>query len=144
MNYRRLTAADVDSALTMNTTVRPGFFTRDTAAAFLSDDRNWLFAAIDGTSVVGFAYGYSLLRPDGRTMLYIHEVGVTESRRRQGVASAMLRALFDRCRADGICRCFLFTQAENMPANALYRSLGGDVSPDSHGCDTAYFFQMLQ
>ena len=74
-------------------------------------------------------------------MLYIHEVGVAEDRQRQGVGTALITALKDACRSLGICRFFLFTAQSNAGANALYRKCGGETGWESHGNDTAYFFQ---
>ena len=138
--FRKLTPDDIELALAKNTVFREGFFTADSAAAFLADDRNWLFAAICDNAVIGFACGYELLHHAGLRMLYIHEIGVAEAFQRQGVGTALINALKDSCREGGISRFFLFTAQSNTAANALYRKAGGETSWDSHGHDTAYFF----
>ena len=126
----------------MNATFREGFFTADSAAAFLADDRNWLFAAVSHDSVIGFACGYELLHHAGKRMLYLHEIGVAEAFQRQGVGTALIHALKKACRERGIDRFFLFTAQSNAAANALYRKTGGSTGWESHGRDTAYFFDL--
>ena len=140
--FRKLTSDDIHLALAMNATFREGFFTADSAAAFLSDERNWLFAALQDDSIIGFACGYELLHHSGIRMLYIHEIGISEAFQRQGVGTALIATLKDACHAHGISRFFLFTSQNNAAANALYRKTGGSTSRDSHGNDTAYLFSI--
>ena len=73
-------------------------------------------------------------------MLYLHEVGVAQRYQRQGIGMQMVCALQNICAKSNIGKIFLFTDSRNAPANALYRKLGGEVSPSSGGNDTAYFF----
>lgn len=141
ITFRKLTAKDKTIALAMNTTFREGFFTCAGADHFLDDDRNWLFAGLLDGEVIAFALGYELPRPDGRTMLYVHEVGVADAHRRRGIGTALLQALKSACISRGICRFFLFTPQRNAAANALYRKCGGETGWESHGNDTAYYFQ---
>lgn len=97
--YRRLTPADLDAALQMKRDFRPELISEEGAAAFLADgDRCWLFAGLLEGRVIAFAYGYALPRPDGRRMLYVHEVGVQEAYQHQGYGTALLTALKDVCR----------------------------------------------
>jgi len=140
--FRKLTPDDIDLALAMNSAFREGFFTRNSASAFLSDDRSWLFAAIHNGAIIGFACGYELLHHAGIRMLYIHEIGIAEAFQHQGVGTALINALKNACRERGISRFFLFTAQNNTAANALYRKTGGETSWESHGSDTAYFFSV--
>ena len=141
ITFRKLTSNDKTIALAMNATFREGFFTCAGAENFLSDERNWLFAGILDNHVIAFAYGYELPRPDGRTMLYVHEIAVADAHQRRGIGTALLQALRAACAARGICRFFLFTPQANAAANALYRKCGGETGWESHGDDTAYYFQ---
>ena len=141
IEYRRLTPSDISLALGMNADFRAGLVDRNTVEKFLNNTRNWLFAAIYADKVVGFAYGYRMARMDGRSdMLYIHEVGVADAMQRRGVGTAMMRALFDQARREGVGKLFLLTAKSNAAANALYRKVGGEVSSDSGGDDVCYFF----
>lgn len=132
---------DLPAILRMNGTFRAGLTEGNAAGKFLEDGRNWLFCAVDGGEVVGFAYGYRMARMDGRAdMLYIHEVGVAEKFQRRGVGTAMLDALKGLAKTEGIGKMFLITAASNAAANALYRKAGGILSDESKGEDVCYFF----
>ena len=139
---RRLGSADVGLALTLNETIRPGLGDGEGMRSFLADERAWLYVALCGNSIIAFAYGWECPRLDGGRMLYIHEVAVAEGCRRKGVGKRMIGALLEECARRGIAKMFLFTQHGNAAANALYRSMGGGVSPDSQGEDTVYWFRV--
>ena len=89
--FRRLHTEDLDMVMRMNETFRSGFADRVAAGRFLKNERNWLYAAVCGLNVVGFAYGGVLHRLDGKEdMLYIHEVGVAGPQQRRGIPGAGL------------------------------------------------------
>lgn len=141
--FRRLHTEDLDMVMRMNETFRSGFADRVAAGRFLKNERNWLYAAVCGLNVVGFAYGGVLHRLDGKEdMLYIHEVGVAGPQQRRGIGFSMMSALLQDAGRVGIGKVFLFTDQHNVAANALYRKLGGAVANDSGGQDTVYFFQL--
>jgi ribosomal protein S18 acetylase RimI-like enzyme len=90
----------------------------------LSDPRTVFVAAFDGDDPIGFAFGYELPRRHGnRTELFVYELDVDERYRRRGVATALMRELLD-----GRAGAFVLTEADNVAANATYRSLGGRPS----------------
>lgn len=139
--YRALTADDADMILDMNRNFREDFVSRDSAGAFLSKKENLLFAAVSENTVIGFAFGYLLPRLDGgRTMLYLHEVGVMEAYQRQGIGFAMMTALKQWCKDNGIGKMFLTCYQNNIGANKLYKKAGGEVPRESQGEDTVYYF----
>ena len=43
---------------------------------FVVDDDNYCFVGILEDKIVAFLYGYGMLRPEGKSMLYIHSVDV--------------------------------------------------------------------
>lgn len=143
--YRKLGLSDLDAVLGMNETFREGFIVRENARQFLSDPKNWIFACLEEGAVIGFAYGYELVRLDGAGyMLYLHEVGVAEEYWRQGIATRILEGVRTLCALSGICRFFLFTQPDNRKACALYEKCGGEIGRDSGNGDRTYFFQTKQ
>lgn len=139
--YRPLDPADLNMILKMNQNFREGFVSTEAAETFLSKQDDIFFAAIKDNTVIGFAFGYRLNRLDsGRTMLYIHEVGVMDAWQRQGVGFGMMNALKQWCKGNGVGKIFLTCYQNNTGANKLYRKLGAEVSPESQGNDTVYFF----
>ena len=95
---------------------------------FLRDPRTHTFVAIDDGSVVGAAYGYELLRPEGRWIMLLCEIGVVEPQRRRGVGRALMDAFVAFARSKGHTKMWLFTDAGNEAARRLYEGAGGEPS----------------
>jgi ribosomal protein S18 acetylase RimI-like enzyme len=95
------------------------------SAEFLLDPRHHLAVAIDDGQVVGFASAVHYVHPDKPPELWINEVGVSPAHRKQGIASRVLRALFDVGRALGCREAWVLTDRSNAAATRLYASVGG-------------------
>ncbi len=77
----------------------------DTTREFLADPRHHIVVALEHGTVVGFASGLHYVHPDKPTPeLWINEVAVAPSHRRQGVATAILHELFAFGAATGLRR----------------------------------------
>jgi ribosomal protein S18 acetylase RimI-like enzyme len=118
----------------MLASIRPGTFDHairpDELTGFLKDNGHILvIAQIDG-EVVGLASGTILRHPDKAPAFFFNEVGVHRDFRRQGMGSALSRALMDEARARGCHGIWLATEADNTPARALYRALGARETRD--------------
>ncbi|GAB5812147.1 hypothetical protein JMUB7543_28050 [Staphylococcus aureus] len=50
-------------------------FDIDNLKGFLNDTSSFGFIAKENNKIIGFAYCYTLLRPDGKTMFYLHSIG---------------------------------------------------------------------
>jgi ribosomal protein S18 acetylase RimI-like enzyme len=98
-------------------------------ASYLADPTHLMVVAIMGGEVVGQAACVLHRHPDKPTELYVDEVGVTPSRRRQGIAKAMMQEAFAWGRELGCVSAWLGTEHDNAAAIALYRSLGEDPEP---------------
>ena len=93
---------------------------------FLRDPRTHAFVAIDEGAVVGAAYGYELLRPEGRWMMLLYEIGVAEPHRRQGVGRELMDAFAAFARSKGHDEMWLFTDAGHEAARRLYEGAGDE------------------
>ena len=80
--------------------------------------------AIEDGVVAGFIYGHVLRRFE-KTSFFIYSVDVDEAFQRRGLAKGMLGALRDLGRTGRWDEMFVFTNASNAPAMALYASAGG-------------------
>jgi ribosomal protein S18 acetylase RimI-like enzyme len=80
--------------------------------------------ALEAGAVAGFVYGHVLRRFEA-TSFFIYSVDVAEPFQRQGVAKAMLAVLAEHGAAGHWDEMFVFTNAGNDAATALYRSAGG-------------------
>jgi ribosomal-protein-alanine N-acetyltransferase len=83
------------------------------------DTRHYLVAA-DGDTVVGYA-GLCAYAPHEA---YVQTVGVDSSRQREGIGTALLRALIDEADGRGCERLDLEVRADNDGAIALYAAHG--------------------
>jgi aminoglycoside 6'-N-acetyltransferase I len=98
------------------------------AAEFFADPRHHLAVALDGELVVGFASAVHYVHPDKLPELWINEVGVAPTHRRQGLGRRLLEALFARGRGLGCREAWVLTEDENVAARALYTEAGGEES----------------
>jgi aminoglycoside 3-N-acetyltransferase I len=97
--------------------------------ALLADEHTIFLAAFRGKQPIGFVYGYELLRMDGApSMLFIYELDVDEAYRRRGIATLLMTELEQIARSRGIAEGFVLTEPDNVAANTLYESLGGERS----------------
>jgi len=99
--------------------------------AFLADDRTATFVAFAGEEPVGFVYTNELFRRHTALRhMCIYEIGVSERFRNQGVGQALLDAVADHARTQGIGQGFVITNASNPAAAKLYESAGGVRTAD--------------
>jgi aminoglycoside 6'-N-acetyltransferase I len=122
----RILGADDGAILTR---VAAGTFDQDIdpalSAEFLRDPRHHLAVALDAGTVVGFASAVHYVHPDKPAELWINEVGVAPTHRRQGLAQRLLQALLDRGSALGCREAWVLTSPANQGAMRLYETVGG-------------------
>lgn len=101
------------------------------AREFLSDPRHHIVVALEGDLVVGMATGMHHIHPDKPVELWVNEIGVAETHRRQGIATRLMQVLFAHGRSLGAKTAWLGTERSNIAAMALYAGLGArEVVPD--------------
>lgn len=94
-------------------------------AAFLEDPGHHLVIAVDDECVVGMASGSELLHPDKPPQLFINEIGVTPSHRRQGVGRALIESLLAAASDRGCTYAWLGTGIDNVAGQACFGSVPG-------------------
>ena len=52
---------------------------------FIINNDNYCFVGIYENKIVAFLYGYGMLRPDGKSMFYIHSVDVIPEYQNKGI-----------------------------------------------------------
>jgi aminoglycoside 6'-N-acetyltransferase I len=100
---------------------------------FLADPRHHIAVAIDEGLVVGFASAVHYIHPDKPPELWINEVGLAPTHRRQGLGKALMNALFKIGRTNHCKSAWVLTYRTNDAANALYSSVGGTLGADDSG-----------
>jgi ribosomal protein S18 acetylase RimI-like enzyme len=78
-------------------------------------------------NLLGIASARIQIKPyDKELWLYIDEVDVCADQRKKGAGKAMMRELIAIARESGCQEVWLGTEVDNIPANALYKSLQPD------------------
>ena len=85
-----------------------------------------IVVALAGDLVVGMATGVIYLHPDKPPQLWINEVGTGVEWRCRGIAKRTTLALMQEAVRQGCVEMWLGTEADNLPARAVYRALDGD------------------
>ncbi|MGC4943394.1 GNAT family N-acetyltransferase [Kribbella sp. DT2] len=114
------------------------FMGRAAGEAYLRSPTSLAFVAVVGSEVVGWCWGFQLPRPDGASMLYVHQLEVAESSRRLGIGRELVRTFMTAGAAAGATKMFLTTGADNTGARAVYDSLGGGLA--EQGPTVNYWF----
>jgi ribosomal protein S18 acetylase RimI-like enzyme len=98
--------------------------TRRSLTEFLTDARNvYLTVHVEGR-LAGALHAIGYLHPAGQRYLYVDELDTDESFRRQGVATALMRAAQAIAGQMAATAVWLGADDGNDAAHALYRSLG--------------------
>lgn len=124
MEIRILQPGDEDLLIRAVTLADEGPLSRERAAAHLADKDLINVVATETGTPVGFIYGHVLRRFE-KTSFFIYSVDVVVLAQRRGIGRAMLTALNEHGKKVGWDEMFVFTNAGNEAAMALYRSAGG-------------------
>lgn len=99
--------------------------------AFLEDPRHVMFVATDNDTVVGMASAVEYFHPDKKPQLWINEVGVASSHRKQGIGRKLVEALLGHADARGCVFAWLGTDIDNEAAQACFGSVPGAEEPQA-------------
>jgi ribosomal protein S18 acetylase RimI-like enzyme len=125
VTIRRLQSLDAQTARGLVRVFHRSEVSATYLSDLLSDPKNLLIVAEEGTEVVGFVWAHWLDRiRSERKQLFIYEVEVAAPRRRRGIGTALMHFVIATARAAG-ADTFLVTNHTNTAAVGLYHSLGG-------------------
>ena len=100
-------------------------FNKDFLNSFINDNNAYGFIAKENNYIVGFAYAYALLRPDGKTMFYLHSIGMLPNYQNNGYGTKLMQFIKDYSIKLGCSEMFVITDKGNPRACHLYEKLGG-------------------
>ena len=98
---------------------------KDYLENFVDDKNAYGFIAKEENKIVGFAYAYTLLRPDGKTMFYLHSIGMLPNYQNNGYGSILLEYIKNYSMKLGCSEMFVITDKGNQRACHVYEKLGG-------------------
>jgi len=92
---------------------------------YLELPQNKGFVVKVDNKIVGFTYCYDLRRPDGKTMFYMHSVGLLPEYQNRGLGTKLLAFARDYARENSYSEMFVITDKGNPRACHVYEKLGG-------------------
>jgi ribosomal protein S18 acetylase RimI-like enzyme len=100
----------------------------DAVDRFLNDPSHHVLIAYVNGDPAGFVSGVEMTHPDKGTEMYLYELGVGATFRRQGVGSALVDALKELAREQGCYGMWVVCDDDNAAAVNTYRKAGGSSS----------------
>jgi len=92
---------------------------------FLNHDNNYGFIVKDKNRIVGFAYGYLLIKPNGRKDFYLHAIDIMKPYQNNGYGTELIRFINEYTKNIGCTKMFLITNKSNTAACKCYEKSGG-------------------
>lgn len=124
MEYRKLTETDMP-LLACFVDDQHTVYKKEQLSAFLSQKNAAGFVAAEEEKIVGFAYGWRMIKPDGRCVFYLHAIDVMKEYQGRGCGTALMRFIHEQAKGMGCEKMFLLTEEENRAACACYEHAGG-------------------
>ena len=102
----------------------------DDLKKFINGENNFGFIAKEDNKIVGFAFGYILLNPDGRKQFYLHAIDVMANYQGKGYGTGLISFVRDFVKNIGCYKMFLITNKSNISACKCYEKAGGINNSD--------------
>lgn len=109
-------------------------FNKDFLNSFINDNNAYGFIAKENNNIVGFAYAYTLLRPDGKTMFYLYSIGMLPTYQNNGYGTKLMQFIKDYSISLGCSEMFVLTDKGNPRACHVYEKLGGKNDYEDEIC----------
>ena len=88
---------------------------------FIKDKNAYGFIIKNKNEIIGFAYGYVLLRPDGRKDFYMHAIDVIEQYQGNGYGTKLMVFIKNYIKTIECRKMFLITNKGNISACKCYK-----------------------
>ena len=110
----------------------------DVLKNFIDDKNNFGFIAKLDNKIVGFAFGYIFVKPDGRKAFYLDAIDVMPEYQGKGYGTGLTTFARDYAKTMGCCKMFLITNKSNISACICYEKAGGISKADD---DIVYVYK---
>lgn len=105
---------------------------------FLKEKSTFGYVAKEKDTIVGFAYGYVLVKPDGRIDFYLHAIDIMEDYQKHGYGTELMKYIVTHTKSIGCGKLFLVTNKSNVSACRCYEKAGGISKADD---DIVYVYK---
>ena len=108
---------------------------------FLNGNNSYGFIIKNEIKIIGFAYGYTLLRPDGKRDFYLHAIDIMKEFQGKGYGTELMIFIKDYIADLGCRKMFLITNKSNTSACKCYKKAGGVNKADD---EVIYVYDVLR
>lgn len=105
---------------------------------FLNAPNSYGFILRSENEVIGFTFGYILLKPNGRKDFYLHAIDIAKSYQGNGYGTKLITFVKDYIKSLNCAKMFLITNKSNTAACRCYEKAGGIATADD---DIVYVFK---
>ena len=127
--FRRLAIGEVEALRDVAEDVFDYPIDLERATQFLSDHRNILIVAIEGSLVIGQITAVVHQHVDSPPDLYIDNLGVTPTRQRRGIATQLIALAIEAGRELHAEASWVAVDTDNSVAHEVYRRSGATGTP---------------
>lgn len=92
------------------------------------------FIAKEENSIVGFAYGYDIIHPNGKHAYFLYSIGMLPNYQDKGYGTKLLSFIKEYIRSNGFFEMFVLTDKGNPRACYIYEKLGGKSDYENEIC----------
>ena len=114
IKYKRLGLSDIENIIIE--------YNKDDLEKFIENKENYLFVGIKDNKAIAFLYGYGMLRPDGKSMFYIHSVDVLPEYQSKSIGTKLMEYTLEHIKSEEkYYKYFVLTETDNIKACKLYQ-----------------------
>lgn len=121
IKFVRINKNNID-VVSSNIIINDEEITKTDIERFISYDDNYCFIGIIKNEIVAFLYGYGMLRPNGKSMFYIHSVDVVEGYQNNGIGTKLIDYVLNYVKNENkYYKFFILTEEDNIRACKVYQ-----------------------
>jgi ribosomal protein S18 acetylase RimI-like enzyme len=105
-------------------------YNKEQLTNFLNENNSYGFIVKNENKIVGFAYGYVLLRPDGNQDFYLHAIDIISEFQGKGYGTKLMNFIKKYIKEIKCRKMFLITNKSNISACKCYEKAGGVNNSD--------------
>ena len=92
---------------------------------FLEEKNTFGYIAKENDIIVGFAFGYVLVKPNGIKDFYLHAIDIMEEYQNHGYGTELVKYINSHSKSIGCRKVFLITNKSNISACRCYEKAAG-------------------